>query len=139
MLPIKRAESPALVFALTVLVFWPCVRFDFVTYDDLILLQTPFRGLGWNSIRWLFTHAWEGNYTPLSGLTYAVDFALWGNSAFGHHLTNILFHAANAALFCLLAAEFLALGGAATATVRPAAFISALLFSLHPLRIQSVA
>jgi hypothetical protein len=139
LLPIKRIESPALVFALTLLVFWPCVHFDFVTYDDLILLQTPHRGLGWDSIRWLFTHAWEGNYTPLSSLTYAVDFALWGNSAFGYHLTNILFHAANAALFCLLASEFLALGGASAAAIRPAAFLSALLFSVHPLRIQSVA
>ncbi len=119
--------------------FWPCVRFDFLTYDDLLLLHTPYRGLNWESIRWLFTHSLEGNFAPLSGLTYAIDFALWGNSAFGYHLTNALFHAANAALFCLLATEFLALGGAAPATVRPAAFVSALLFSLHPLRIQSVA
>ena len=135
----EQAASPALVFALTLLVFWPCLRFDFVRYDDLLLLQTPYRGLGWESIRWLFTHAQEGNYAPLPGLTYALDLALWGDAPFGYHLTNVLFHAANAALFCLLAAEMLARGGAATAKVRPAAFVSALLFSLHPLRIQSVA
>lgn len=136
---LSRAESPALVFALTLLVFWPCMRFDFVHYDDLLLIQTPSRGLGWGSLRWLFTHAPEGNYTPLSGLTYAVDLALWGDSPFGYHLTNVLLHAANAALFCLLAAELLARGGAAPTEVRPAAFVSALLFSVHPLRIQSVA
>lgn len=136
---IGRAESPALVFLLTLLVFWPCLHFDFVRYDDLLLLQTPGRGLDWSSLRWILTHAPQGNYTPLSALSYALDTAFWGESAFGYHLTNLLLHAANAALFCLLAAELLSQGGVCAEEMRPAAFISALLFSLHPLRIQSVA
>jgi tetratricopeptide (TPR) repeat protein len=135
----RRAASPALVFALTALVFWPCLKFGFVSYDDALFVRMPVRGLGWDSLSWIFTNSVQGNYAPLSGLTYAVDFAFWGMLPRGYHLTSVLFHAANAAVFFLLSLELLSLGGGAQEENRAAAFVAALLFSLHPLRVQSVA
>jgi Tfp pilus assembly protein PilF len=60
---------------------------------------------------------------------------VWGPGAFGPHLTNLLLHAAAAAVFFDVARRLL--GGGEDADL-PAAF-SALLFAAHPLRAESVA
>src|SRR5881396_1322823 len=41
-------------------------------------------------------------FRPLREVSYAVDFALWGERPFGFHLTNILIHAANTVMVFLL-------------------------------------
>lgn len=133
-----RAAAALLVSAVTVLVFWPCVRNGFINADDPEFLIRPYRGLAASDIRGMFTSFYFSNYVPLSLLSLSADFAAWGMNPFGYHLTNVLLHAANAAVFYLLALELLALGGA-TDDDRWAAAAAALLFSLHPLRVQSVA
>jgi protein O-mannosyl-transferase len=71
------------------------------------------------------------SYRPLRDLSYAVDFALWGERAFGFHLTNILIHAANTVLVFLLLRRFTGetLSGA----------LGALVFAVHPIQPDSVA
>ncbi|MBI4609156.1 MAG: tetratricopeptide repeat protein, partial [Candidatus Rokubacteria bacterium] len=68
-------------------------------------------------------------------------YLVWGMNPFGYHLTNLLLHAANAALFFLLALRLLRLG--TTAVMEPhlrlGAAAAALFFALHPLRVESVA
>ena len=86
----------------------------------------------------MFTGFYFGNYTPLSLLSLSADFSFWGMNPFGYHLTNLLLHAANAAVFYLLCLEFLSFGGA-TGDDQAASVAAALFFSLHPLRVQSVA
>ena len=82
-----------------------------------------------------------GHWIPVTWLTFGVDHALWGMNAFGYHLTNILLHAANAALFYLLALRLLRLGltTASAGAIRLGAIVTALFFALHPLRVESVA
>ena len=90
---------------LTVAVFSPALRYGFILWDDdrNLLTNPSYRGLGWPQIHWAFTSAVMGHWIPVTWLTFGVDHALWGMNAFGYHLTNILLHAANAALFYLLA------------------------------------
>lgn len=71
------------------------------------------------------------SYRPLRNMSYAVDFALWGERAFGFHLTNILIHAVNALLVFTLIRRF-------TNEILTASF-AALVFALHPLQADSVA
>ncbi|MFI5350694.1 MAG: hypothetical protein ACHQ2Z_14200 [Elusimicrobiota bacterium] len=130
--------APFLVAAATVLVFWTTLRGAFVNYDDPDFLIRPFRDLGFSSVLGMFTGFHYYNYTPLTLLSLSADFTLWGMNPFGYHLTNLLLHAANAAVFYLLCLEFFAWGGAARED-RWAAAAAALFFSLHPLRVQSVA
>lgn len=35
-----------------------------------------------------------GHYQPLSWLTLALDYLIWGMNPFGYHLTNLVLHAA---------------------------------------------
>jgi hypothetical protein len=60
---------------------------------------------------------------------------------FGYHLTSLLFHAASAAVFYLVARRLLALAvpAASTLAVSAGATAAALFFAIHPLRVESVA
>lgn len=132
-----------LVFLAVCAAFLPCLWNDFVNWDDKkYLLETyRYRGLGWENIRWMLTTTIGGPYQPLTWLSFAADHALWGLSAFGFHLTNVLLHAVNAVLFYALCLVLLRLGmpdGRGRDAVLAAGF-SALLFAVHPLRVESVA
>ena len=48
-----------------------------------------------------------GHWIPVTWLTLGPDYALWGMNPFGYHLGNLLLHAANAALFYLVARRLL--------------------------------
>lgn len=128
------------VASLTALTFLPALRNGFVNWDDQghFAANPWYRGLGWDQLRWMFTTFHLGNYQPVSWLTYGLDYAVWGMDPFGYHLSNVLLHAANALLFYFLSLRLAAGGGREPEDGLGAAF-AALLFSLHPLRVESVA
>ena len=139
------ARGAALVvFALAILPFLPTLRGQFLNWDDGINFVTNpgFRGLGWAQLRWMATTTLLGHWVPLTWLSLGVNYALGGLDPWGYHAGNLLLHAANAALFYLVGRRLLsaAWGGAASepALTLGAAF-AALLFAVHPLRVESVA
>lgn len=133
-----RLAAPLAVAALTLLVFWPCLRLGIVNADDPVFLAPSALALGAASLRRLLFSAYFTNYSPLPQLTLAIDAALWGGRPLGYHLTNIVFHTANAVAFYALCLELFT-AGKPDARSRVEAAASALLFSLHPLRVESVA
>lgn len=137
----KIAAMAIAVFCVTLAVFWPATHNEFVNWDDraFIVHNEQFRGFGWSNLKWMFTRIPIGLYQPLAWLSLAVDFELWGMNPGGYHLSSILLHCLNAALFFLLARRLLALGlGRGRAQeVDMGALVAALFFSLHPLRVES--
>ena len=133
---------------LTFVVFLPALSNGFLNWDDdqVLLENEHFRGLGWQQIRWMWTTYWMGHYQPLTWLSFAVDYRIWGldeRGAFGFHLTNVLLHSLNAGLFYLLARRVLkmalpSMSAGADAATRSAAALAAMLFAVHPLRVESV-
>ena len=89
----------------------------------------------------MFTTFHLGHYQPLSWLTFSLDYLLWGIEPFGYHLTNILLHSANAVLFYLLTFRLLTIAAPMSNAIvlKLASGFSALLFAIHPLRVESVA
>src|SRR5256712_8427212 len=84
-----------------------------------------------------------GHYIPLTWMTLGLDYLLWGMNPFGYHLTSLLLHAANAVVFFFVVHRILPLAlpsrserGHALAV---AAGFAALVFAIHPLRVESVA
>ena len=74
----------------------------------------------------------QGNrYRPLRTVTLALDYAFWKSDPRGYHLTNVLLHAAVAALVWLLC---LLVSGSPFA-----ALAAGLLFALHPVHVESIA
>ena len=134
---------PGLVALITFVVFSPALRNGFVNWDDLenIVENPNFRGFSWSHLRWMFTTLHMGHYQPLSWLTFSFDYRLWGMNPFGYHLTNIILHSANAVVFYLVTLRLLAIAVplSNTAALNLAAGFSALIFAIHPLRVESVA
>lgn len=130
-----RARAAALVALAATVPFLPALGNGWVNWDDPIYLleNNWYRGLSRENLRWMFTARLSSHYQPMVWLTYALDFKLWGMNPAGYHLTTLLLHGFNAALFFLLALRLLAKG-----SVAGAAF-AALLFAVHPLRVESVA
>lgn len=121
--------------------YLPSLGNSFVSFDDdaNFVTNTAYRGLGLEQLRWMWTTTHMGHWIPLTWMTFGLDFELWGMSPAGYHLTNVLLHAGNAVLAFFIARRllgYLKLG--AGNTVVAAAF-AALLFALHPLRVESVA
>lgn len=122
------------VAVITMVVFLPALGNGFVRYDDhgyVYENRVVLSGLNIDAIRWSFTTLSMSNWHPLTWLTYLVDSSLFGMDAAGFHATNVLLHAMCAALAVLVVSS---LGG----DVLMGAAV-ALLFALHPLRVESVA
>src|SRR6266478_3278489 len=133
-----RWGIPIIVVVMTVAAFYPALQNKFVNWDDYknIVENPHYRGLGWANIRWMFTTFHMGPYQPLSWLTLALDYVVWGMNPFGYHLTSLMLHAATAAAFFFLARELLSIAsgsGKEQAAVWVGAAVSALVFALHPL------
>ncbi len=128
--------------------FSPALRCDFiVNWDDdrNLLNNAQYRGLSLAHLRWMFTTFDGGHYQPLSWITLAIDYTLWGMQPHGYHVTNVILHMANALLVYALALALLprataAPGGAPRPmALASAAAVAALSFAIHPLRVESVA
>ena len=82
-------------------------------------------------------HAWQSfsdlsfhYFRPLSVFTLIVDKFIWGYNYTGYHLTNLILHTTNTLLVYVLAKRFF--------NARSIAFVSALLFLLHPIHSSSI-
>ena len=104
--------------------------------------EPHYRGLGWTQLKWMFGGKSTDFYMPLTWVTYGLDYTLWGMNPAGYHLTSLVLHALNACVFYFVALRLLLLARGSTpageVTLRAGAALAALLFSLHPLRVESV-
>ncbi|MBU4271406.1 MAG: tetratricopeptide repeat protein [Planctomycetes bacterium] len=133
--------SPRQVLAVCVLlllavglVFGRTVNHEFINLDDDVCVsENPWvsEGLTAQSIGWAFTSRHVGNWDPLTWISHIVDWRIYGENAGGHHLTNLLLHAATAILLFLVLRQM-------TGRLWPSA-LAAALFAVHPLRVESVA
>jgi tetratricopeptide (TPR) repeat protein len=155
------AAGLLLVLTASFAAFIPALEGEFLDWDDTdnFVDNASYRGLGPDQLSWMFTTFHMGHYQPLTWLTLGLDYVLWAMNPRGYHLTNLVLHAANAALFYILALRLHAIaaaGGSArvgrgnespgpwlSRHASPAAIagaaLAALLFSVHPLRVESVA
>lgn len=123
-------------------VFLPALQGGFVWDDSINVLDNArIRALTPANLWWMATSSLGGHYHPLTWLSFAADHALWGLQPSGYHLSNLLIHGANAALFLLVVRQLLQRAEPAwpERTVLVAASLAALLFAVHPLRVESVA
>jgi len=135
---------PALIAVVTFATFLPALHNQFVNWDDdKNFLENPhYRGLGWTQLSWMWT-THLGHYIPLTWMTFGLDYLLWGMNPLGYHLTNLLLHAANAVVFFFITRRLLTRALPSPSerghTLAVSAAFAALVFAIHPLRVESVA
>jgi tetratricopeptide (TPR) repeat protein len=120
--------------ALSFGVFCLAMRNGFVNFDDDLYVSSNRHvqaGLTARSVAWAWTTLHAGYWQPLTWISLQLDTQLFGRASWGYHLTNVVWHATNAALF------FAVLRRLTGSTWRSAA--AAALFAVHPLRVESVA
>ena len=137
--------AAAVVAGITFLAFLPALSNGFVSWDDAKnFIENPhYRGLGATQLEWMWTTFHLGHYVPLTWMTLGLDYVLWGMNPVGYHLTSLILHCADAVLVYVLASRLLRLSGvvpdhANSLRVQVPAALSALLFAIHPLRVESV-
>ena len=129
----QRLVLCLLLAAVTMVLYNPVNRHPFINYDDdrYVVENTNIRGLSVETVRWAFTTTAEANWHPLTWLSHALDYQLFGLNAAGHHFDSLLFHAVNVVLLFLLLLRGTGRAGRS--------LMVALLFALHPLNVESVA
>src|SRR4051812_42088968 len=121
--------------------YLPAAGFAFLNWDDQsVILRNP--SLGFPGVaRWAFTTTYMEHYQPLGWLAWAAVKAGFGPNASAFHATNIAAHAV--CVLLVYAAARVVLTTAAphlpAALHEGAAVAAALLFGLHPLRVEVVA
>jgi Tfp pilus assembly protein PilF len=145
---VTRLLWPAGIALAACVPFLPSLQGRFLYWDDVtnFLMNEGYRGLGWPQLRYMFTTTLLGHWIPLTWLTLGVNYALGGMNPWGYHLGNLLLHAANAVCFYFVARRLLASASHETSSSVVAsgpacagAAFAALIFAVHPLRVESVA
>ncbi|MDO8805940.1 MAG: tetratricopeptide repeat protein [Elusimicrobiota bacterium] len=139
---------PLLVSVFTFVVFLPALKNEFLGWDDIYNLvdNQKYRGLGYEQLKWMFTSksCYMGPYVPVTWLTYALDYVIWGIKPFGYHLTNVVLHSINALVFYFLCVKLLALASPPSLPEKEgelniSAGFAALFFAVHPFRVESAS
>ena len=129
------------ILVITLIAFLPAVRNLFITFDDMeYVVENPFiKGFSMSNLKAIFLGDANnlGNYHPLTLLSYIVNYSFSELHPAAYHLTNILVHLANTLLVFQLSLLLFARLGTPRENLLSA--ITALLFGIHPLHVESVA
>ena len=131
-LNLTNFQISLLLILVNVLVFGQVIFFEFVNFDDAFYVQNVHvkRGLTWEGIVWAFNIKY--NFSQfLNWISHMLDVELFGQNPAGHHAVNLLLHAANTVILFLFLNK---LTGS-----RNKSAVAAILFAIHPLRVETVA
>jgi tetratricopeptide (TPR) repeat protein len=164
----RSVAAVAVVLILTGLIYAPMLANEFVGIDDDVYITANplLADFSTTNLIRILTQEYAEFYHPLTLLSLALDHAIWGNRPLGYHLTDFVLHLLNTVLVFYLTlgivriaaskageagnlseadradsqANSIGLPPAALQNVaRVAAVVTALLFALHPLHVESVA
>ncbi len=131
----QRAQIICLVLAaITLAVFSPATHFAFLNCDDQTYVvdnTSIHNGVTGAGVIWALKSNYASNWHPLTWVSHMLDCDLFGSNPRGHHLTNVLLHAANSVLLFLVLLQL-------TGALWRSAFVAAL-FAWHPVHVESVA
>jgi tetratricopeptide (TPR) repeat protein/uncharacterized protein YhhL (DUF1145 family) len=136
-----------LVSFITFIVYLSSLQNEFLNWDDpLYVSENPhLRLLNLTFFKWAAFDFHAANWHPLTWLSHALDYAVWGLNPLGHHLTSNILHAINTFLVVLLVVRLLEAVHDSRFTIHNSRFTlvaaatTGLLFGLHPLHVESVA
>jgi len=113
--------------------FFPCLKNGFTNWDDAeYITENPvIRSLSLRNIKTIFSSVIFANYHPITVLSFMIEYRLFKFNPYYYHLNNLQLHLFNCLLVFWLV--FILCGRASVA------LLTALLFGVHPLQVESVA
>lgn len=133
-----------LFLIVTLALFYPVLNFEYLGYDDqlYIVKDSAIRHLSLTNLKSIFLEPYFTAWYPLTRLSHAIEYVIFGNAAFGTHLVNLLLHFLNATILFLVLLRVGRLtypGGQHTIPIRYAAAFASVLFIVHPQHVEVVA
>ncbi len=132
----KEKKSKYTIIIILAIISFACfanaLQNNFLTWDDPDYVTENFyvRDLSANGIKAMFSVFVSCHYHPLTLISLALDYAIWGLKPGGYILMNILIHVLNVLLVYGIFFRF--------TKKTDLSFITALLFAIHPMRVESV-
>lgn len=138
-----------LISFITVIVYYPALRCGFVNVDDhnYIINNEHIRSLDSSLVHWAFTTFLGGNWHPLTWMSLGIDHYFWDLNPLGYHLHSVILHSFNVIVVTILTFEIVRRYRSARETPMQentadrdmaTAALTAVMFALHPLRVESV-
>jgi len=114
-------------------IYGQTLQFEFTNWDDdeYVTGNALIQNLNAGNLRLMFSEFYYLMYIPLTLLTYAIEYSAVGNQAWLFHLSNVLLHTSSCFLLYLWSKKYV--------KETHWAWMVALLFALHPLRVESIA
>lgn len=124
----------ALIIGLTFVAFFPSMNNTFTNWDDqyYVTENTWITSFSGENLEHIFTETLMGNYHPITVLSLSFNHLISGTKPALYHLTNVLIHMMNV-FWVFFLVYFL------TAKRRNVAIVTALLFAIHPMHVESVS
>ncbi|MGD1098005.1 MAG: tetratricopeptide repeat protein [Bryobacteraceae bacterium] len=117
-----------LLILVTLVVYLPALHGGLIMDDTRHITQPELRSLHGLWRTWFVPGA-TSQYYPLLHSAFWVEYRMWGDSVFGYHLVNVLFHGISACVVVMIVRR-LAL---------PGAWLAGFIFAVHPVCVNSVA
>lgn len=117
----------------TGLIYIPSLNGEFLSYDDTenVVNNPIIQQLSFVTLPRFFSKSNLYMYTPVTFISYAIDYKLYGLNPFYFKLTNLLLHLFNIILVYLVSLQILK-------KQNPAILLTAL-FAVHPMNVDSIA
>ena len=134
--PVKKKNNLFLFISiccvLTFICYIPSLFNQADIWDDYYYLtaNSLIKSLSFTNIKNIFSTPYLANYQPLTIISYAFEYHFFKLTPWIYHFDNILIHLLNTALLFWFVNKL--------TSKLPVAFITALLFGIHPLHVESV-
>jgi tetratricopeptide (TPR) repeat protein len=147
---VKLLVAICLIIVLTMWTYYESTKNGYV-WDSIEYVINHFfwiSSLSTDNVIWMFLSLEVSNWHPLTWLSWALDYQIYGGlNAWGFHLSNNILHTLNSILVFILTLVIFGLNDPASTNypfrkdnnALVAAFLTALLFAVHPQHVESVA
>ena len=154
-----KEHSDSLV-GFSLIIIFICIAYSnipsqqFLEWDDThyVLSNRHIQSFTLSNVIWMLTDFSMGNWHPLTWLSYAVNYAIWGDNPLPYKMINLLIHALNSVLVYFLTFRLLkhakhffhtspssGLYDISDNELKFASIFIGILFSVHPLHVESVS
>ena len=118
----------AAILLMVVVAYLPAIRGGFIWDDDAHVTKPELQSLHGLWRIWSEVGATQ-QYYPVLHSAFWLEHRVWGDTAAGYHLLNVLLHATAACLFVAVLRRLAV----------PGAWLAGMIFALHPVCVESVA
>lgn len=141
-LTIKRYLYFLIIMAIIMIVYFPAVTKGFalnLNDDDWMVYNNPYiTSLRPGDILKMFTTIYNGQYSPINTLYYALIFKLSGYSPVGYHIMSLCIHILNTYIVFKITETLYTKKDDTSSKTSIFALITSIFFALHPLQVESV-